>query len=64
MEDILEIYHRPYGPDFPLVCMDEQSIQLIEETRIPIPVTKNHPKIFDLNTKGMIQLIFSCIQNH
>lgn len=33
MEDILEVYHRPYDPDYPVVCMDEQPTQLIKETR-------------------------------
>lgn len=47
MEDILELYHRPYDPECPLICMDEQPIQLIGETRIPIPATINHPEIID-----------------
>jgi len=33
MEDVLEIYKRPYNPDVPVVCMDEQPTQLIKETR-------------------------------
>jgi hypothetical protein len=33
MEDVLEVYHRPYDPDYPQVCMDEQPVQLIKETR-------------------------------
>ena len=37
MEDILDLYHQPYEPDVPLVCMDEQPVQLIKETRIPVP---------------------------
>lgn len=51
MEDILDLYHRPYDPDFPLICMDEQPIQLIGETRIPIPATINHPEIIDYEYK-------------
>jgi hypothetical protein len=35
MEDILEIYKRPYNPDEPLICMDETSKQLIREIRRP-----------------------------
>ena len=38
MEDVLDIYQRPYDPDFPQVCMDESSKQLIGEVRTPIPV--------------------------
>jgi hypothetical protein len=37
MEDILDLYHRPYDPARPLVNMDEQPIQLIQETRVPLP---------------------------
>jgi len=33
MEDVLEVYERPYDPLYPVVCMDEASRQLIEETR-------------------------------
>src|SRR5260370_7416298 len=36
MEDILEVYQRPYNPKRPLVCVDETSKQLIAETRLPI----------------------------
>lgn len=33
MEDVLEVYKRPYDPNHPVVCMDEQPTQLIKETR-------------------------------
>jgi hypothetical protein len=36
MEDVLEVYHRPYDPQRPLVCFDEASKQLVKETRTPI----------------------------
>ena len=36
MEDVLEVYTRPHDPDFPVVCLDETSKQLIAETRVPI----------------------------
>ena len=35
MEDVLKVYERPYDPLYPVVCMDEASRQLIEETRAP-----------------------------
>lgn len=44
MEEVLDIYHRPYDKDYPVVCMDEQPVQLTKETRKTIPATKNHPK--------------------
>jgi hypothetical protein len=37
MEDILDIYHMPYDPDYPVVCMDESCKQMIGEVRFPIP---------------------------
>ncbi|MCC5791604.1 MAG: IS630 family transposase [Legionellaceae bacterium] len=43
MEDVLDIYSRLYNPLIPVICMDEQPIQLLGETRTPIPATQNHP---------------------
>jgi hypothetical protein len=37
MEHILDLYEQPYNPKRPLVCFDETSKQLIQETRLPIP---------------------------
>ena len=37
MEDVLDVYHRPYDPEHPMVCMDEASKQLIGEVRQPLP---------------------------
>ena len=36
MEDVLAVYHRPYDPDFPVVCFDECSKQLLEHVRTPV----------------------------
>ncbi len=36
MEDVLDVYHRPYDPARPQVCLDESSKQLLEHTRVPI----------------------------
>jgi len=47
MEEVLETYEKPYDASHPVVCMDEQPVQLIEETRQPIPATKQHPKRVD-----------------
>ena len=47
MEQVLEIYGKPYDPERPVVCMDEQPVQLIKETRVPIPATKDHPRRVD-----------------
>lgn len=37
MEDVLEVYQRPYDENHPVVCLDEQSKQLVKETRKPLP---------------------------
>jgi hypothetical protein len=47
MEDVLEVYHRPYDARRPVVCLDEQSKQLIRETRTPIPASPGQPERVD-----------------
>jgi transposase len=47
MEDILELYQRPYDPNTPLICMDETSKQLVKETRLPIAATPGQPARYD-----------------
>ena len=47
MEDILEFYARPYDVKFPVVCMDESSVQLIGEVHEPIPAAPGHPVLMD-----------------
>jgi hypothetical protein len=37
MEQVLDVYKRPYDPLRPVVCMDESPRQLIRETRVPLP---------------------------
>jgi hypothetical protein len=47
MEDVLEVYHRPYDPARPVICMDEQPVQLIKETRVPLPAAPGRPAAVD-----------------
>lgn len=47
MEDVLEVYQRPYDPLYPVVCMDESSKQLIGEVSPPIPAAPGHPLLMD-----------------
>lgn len=47
MEEVLDTYEKAYDPACPVVCMDEQPVQLIGETRVPIPATRGHPKRVD-----------------
>jgi len=47
MEEVLETYEKPYDPARPVICMDEQPVQLLKETRMPIPATAKHGKRVD-----------------
>ena len=47
MEAVLDTYEKPYDPACPVLCMDEQPVQLIKETRQPVPATKRHAKRVD-----------------
>ena len=47
MEEVLETYAKPYDPSRPVLCMDEQPVQLVKETREPIPATARHPRRVD-----------------
>ena len=47
MEDVPEVYHRPYDERRPLVCLDEASEQLIGETAVPIPAAPGRLERFD-----------------
>ncbi len=38
MEDVLEVYHRPYNARRPQVCLDETSKQLVAESRPSVPM--------------------------
>lgn len=47
MEDVLDVYTRPYDPSYPLICMDETSMQHIKEIRRPIPLAPGRPECYD-----------------
>ena len=47
MEDILDVYERPYNPHVPVVCMDETSKQLIGESRAPVPMQPGQSQRYD-----------------
>jgi hypothetical protein len=51
MEDVLDVYSRPYNAKVPVLCMDEQPVQLVQETREPIAATAEHPKRVDYEYK-------------
>src|SRR6516162_3274085 len=47
MEEVLETYATAFDPTHPVLCMDEQPVQLLRETRVPIAATNEHGKRVD-----------------
>ena len=47
MEDVLEVYQRPYNPNFPVVCMDEKPYQLLSDIRPSLPCKPGMPMLYD-----------------
>ena len=47
MEEVLETYEKAYDPAHPVLCMDEQPVQLLKETHVPIKATKEHGERVD-----------------
>ena len=47
MENVLDTYARAYDASHPVLCMDEQPVQLVQETRRPIAASRDHPRRVD-----------------
>lgn len=47
MEDVLEVYQRPYDRNAPVICMDEKSVQLLKETRPSLPASPGRAERLD-----------------
>jgi hypothetical protein len=62
MEDVLEVYTRPYDPRYPRICMDESSKQLVGETRQPLPAEPGQPARYDYEYQrnGVCNLFLFC----
>jgi hypothetical protein len=62
MEDVLQVYQRPYDPDFPVVCLDEASKQLIGEVAPAVPPTPGKPARIDYEYErhGTCNLFMMC----
>ena len=54
MEDVLDIYSRPCDPRIPVLCMDEQPVQLIKEVQQPVPETPTirNELTMNMNVRG------------
>lgn len=63
MEEVRDVYARPYDLRFPVLCMDEQPIQLLKETRLPIVGTPQHPRRVDYEyERAGTASIFMCCE--
>ena len=51
MEDLLELYAEPLDARYPVVCFDERPYQMVEETRIPLPIRPGKPERYDFEYK-------------
>jgi hypothetical protein len=64
MEDVLQVYKRPYDPLRPVVCMDETSKQLIGETRRPVDAAPGRARRVDYEyeRKGVADLLSDSVR--
>ena len=62
MENVLEVYQRPYDPKNPVVCMDETSKQLVRETRTPIAAGPGRVTCYDYeyDRQGVANVFMFC----
>ena len=62
MEDVLEVYQRPYDPRYPVICMDEASKQLVAEVRQPLPPEPGKPLRYDCEyeRRGTCNIFMFC----
>ncbi len=51
MEAVLELYNYPYDAQEPVVCFDERPVQLVSETRVPLPPEPGKPERYDYEYK-------------
>jgi len=67
MEDVLEVYHRPYDPKRPQVCFDETSKQQTKETRLPLPARPGNVAKYDYeyerNGTSNLFIFFAPLEN-
>lgn len=62
MEDVLDVYTRPYDPQCPQVCMDEMSKQLVGEVRTPVTMAPGQPERedYEYERNGVANLFMFC----
>ncbi len=63
MEDVLDVYERPYDARYPVVCMDETNLQLLADVRPPIPPRPNHAAREDYEyVRGGVSNLFLAVE--
>lgn len=63
MNDVLELYARPYDDEEPVVCIDEKTLKLLDHLRSPNPMTMEHCERVDYQYKrNGVANIFVCIE--
>jgi hypothetical protein len=62
MEDVLDVYCRPYDPDYPVVCLDESAKQLLKPVAEPLPMEPGCPQRVDdhYERNGTRNLFLAC----
>jgi hypothetical protein len=62
MEDVLEVYTRPYDPQRPQVCVDEVSKKLVKEVTPPVPMQPGQParEDYEYERCGTAKLFMIC----
>jgi hypothetical protein len=53
MEEVLDLYVTAYDPNIPIICMDEQPMQLVKETRMPLPAQPGQVQRYDYEYERM-----------
>lgn len=62
MEEVLEVYQRFFEPEFPVICLDETTKQLVRETVTPVPAQSGQPERVDYEYErnGTANLFMLC----
>lgn len=62
LEDVLEVYTRPYNPQRPQVCVDEVSKQLVKDVTPPVPMQPGQParEDYEYERCGTVNLFMVC----
>jgi len=61
-ENVLVIYKCPHDEGYPVVCTDEQPVQLLEEVTIPIAVIRKHARqaVYEYKRSGLVSIFMFC----